>query len=155
MANRLTQTGVLVSVLLLGCAGCGRIATNNAIAEIEMQDGEFLFDGESPGRPVVWVQFRGPRVTDAGLAHLKGLPQLQTLDLGLHAQVTDAGLKHLKGLTQLQTLKLDFCPQVTDAGLEHLKGLIQLKRLNLMGTKVTDAGVSELKKALPNVEIIK
>ena len=96
MANRLTQTGVLVSVLLLGCAGCGRIATNNAIAEIQMQDGGVYCDENRPGRPVIWVEFMGPRVTDAGLAHLKGLPQLQTLDLGLHAQVTEAGLKHLE-----------------------------------------------------------
>jgi hypothetical protein len=66
--------------------------------------------------------------------------------------VTDAGLEHLKGLTQLQTLLLDNTA-VTDAGLEHLKGLTQLKSLHLGGTKVTDAGVNELRKALPHVEI--
>ena len=45
--------------------------------------------------------------------------------------------------------------QITDAGLVHLKGLTGLQTLNLAGTKVTDAGVAELKKALPNCEIIK
>ena len=59
--NRLRRGGVLVSVLLLGCAGCGRIGANNAIAEFQMQDASFIFDGESPGRPVVWLQFVGPR----------------------------------------------------------------------------------------------
>ena len=44
-------------------------------------------------------------MTDAGLEHLKGLSQLQRLDLA-STQVTDAGLEHLKGLTQLQTLDL-------------------------------------------------
>ena len=47
----------------------------------------------------------GTKVTDAGLVHLKGLAQLQSLDLMEH-QVTDAGLEHLKGLTQLQSLDL-------------------------------------------------
>ena len=40
-------------------------------------------------------------MTDAGLVHLKGLTQLQWLDLA-ETKVTDAGLVHLKGLTQLQ-----------------------------------------------------
>ena len=45
-------------------------------------------------------------MTDAGLEHLKGLTQLQSLCLG-NTKVTDAGLEHLKGLTQLQSLHLD------------------------------------------------
>jgi hypothetical protein len=43
--------------------------------------------------------------------------------------------------------------QVTDAGLEHLKGLTSLKLLVLPDARVTDAGVTELKKALPNCHI--
>ena len=42
---------------------------------------------------------------------------------------------------------------VTDAGLEHLKGLTGLQELNLSWTKVTDAGESRVKEALPNVWI--
>jgi len=34
--------------------------------------------------------------------------------------------------------------------LEHLKGLTSLCILDLRSTQVTDAGVNELKKALPN-----
>ncbi|MGO8753589.1 MAG: hypothetical protein ACLQNE_47250 [Thermoguttaceae bacterium] len=58
-----------------------------------------------------------------------------------HTQVTDAGLAHLKGLTQLQQLSLDNT-QVTDAGLEHLKGLTQLQTLFFDSTKVTDVAWS-------------
>jgi hypothetical protein len=47
---------------------------------------------------------------------------------------------------------LDQC-QITDAGLEHLKGLKNLKAVNLRATKVTDAGVADLQKALPNCKI--
>jgi hypothetical protein len=41
--------------------------------------------------------------------------------------------------------------RVTDAGLEHLKGLIGLEFLHLRNTNVTQEGVEELKKALPNL----
>ncbi|HUY32929.1 MAG TPA: leucine-rich repeat domain-containing protein [Pirellulales bacterium] len=38
--------------------------------------------------------------------------------------------------------------------ITHLHGLTSLRMLDLEGTKVTDAGVAELEKALPNCEII-
>ena len=39
---------------------------------------------------------------------------------------------------------------ITDTGLLHLKGLTKLQRLKLGGTKITDAGIADLKKSLPN-----
>jgi Leucine-rich repeat (LRR) protein len=83
------------------------------------------------------------KVTDAGLEHLQGLSGLQHLDLG-ETQVTDAGLEHLKGLTALQELNLGGT-QVTDVGLVYLKGLTELQYLGLGGTKVTDPGLEHLK----------
>ena len=45
-------------------------------------------------------------------------------------------------------------PETTDEVLaEKLKGLTKLERLSLGGTKVTDAGIQELKKALPDCKI--
>jgi hypothetical protein len=41
----------------------------------------------------------------------------------------------------------------SSAGLEHLKGLTALQQLTLYGTNVTAAGVRQLKKSLPNVEV--
>ncbi len=43
--------------------------------------------------------------------------------------------------------------KVTDAGLVHLTGLTNLQTLNFSFTKITDAGVAELQKALPNCKI--
>ena len=43
--------------------------------------------------------------------------------------------------------------QITDAGLGHLTGLTNLQELRLSGTQVTDAGVAELKQALPKCKI--
>ena len=40
----------------------------------------------------------------------------------VHSQMGDAGLEHLEGLTQLESLSLGLTA-VTDAGLVHLKGL--------------------------------
>jgi hypothetical protein len=92
-------------------------------------------------------------VTDAGLANLKGLLALQSLDLS-YTVVTNAGLVNLKGLTALQTLDLS-CTQITDAGLVNLKGLTTLKKLNLDDTSVTDMGLADLKglKALRELDL--
>ncbi|MGA2064768.1 MAG: hypothetical protein ABSG86_07355 [Thermoguttaceae bacterium] len=92
--------------------------------------------------------YLGSEVTDAGLEHLKDFTQLRTLNLRATA-VTDAGLEHLKGFAQLQSLCLG--AKVTDAGLEHLKGLRQLQSLDLSGTRVTDAGLEHL-EGLPHLQ---
>ena len=57
------------------------------------------------------------------------MTNLQSLNL-TYTKVTDAGLAHLKGLTRLQSLQFE-ATQVTDAGLKHLKGLTQLQSLDL------------------------
>jgi hypothetical protein len=44
-------------------------------------------------------------------------------------------------------------PVVNDAGLVHLEGLTALQQLDLILTKVTEAGVEQLKKSLPNVKV--
>jgi hypothetical protein len=66
--------------------------------------------------------------------------------------VTDKGLVHLKGMVNLEYLNL-YGTGVTDAGLAQLAGLKKLKSLYLWQTKVTDAGVAKLKKALPQVQV--
>lgn len=80
--------------------------------------------------------------TDGGLAHLQGRTGLQYLALG-RSQVTDAGLAHLQGLTGLRDLYLGHT-QVTDAGLVYLQGLTSLQGLGLNDTQLTDAGLVHL-----------
>ena len=65
------------------------------------------------------------KITDAGLAHLKKLPNLRIFTLAQHPNsrkmpVTDAGLVHVADLQQLQVLRIT-CIPVTDAGIAHLQ----------------------------------
>ena len=53
------------------------------------------------------------------------------------------------GVVKLETLLLDNT-HINGSGLVHLTGMTNLKVLNLVGTKVTDAGVAELEEALPS-----
>lgn len=98
-----------------------------AIAAIEGLGGRVTLDRTAPGEPAVFVDFSRtkvsdpqPKVTDAGLAYLQGVPQLQSLDLASCRQITDAGLAHLRGLTQLKTLNVDGA-RITDSGLVHVR----------------------------------
>jgi uncharacterized protein (TIGR02996 family) len=92
-------------------------------------------------RPVALTLVYGS-LTDAGLAHLAGLTQLDHLSFNL-LNVTGPGLGHLAGLTRLKYLEL-FARGLTDAGLECLTGPPQLRMLRLLNTQVTDAGLGHL-----------
>ena len=114
----------------------------------------------------IGVDPRQFQITDAGLTHLRGLANLESLtlkdtavtDAGLarlavmvnlrHIQligngVTDAGLIGVGQLTGLEYLYLSDT-QVTDAGLIHLRPLTKLKWLCLSGTQVTGTGLADL-----------
>jgi WD40 repeat protein len=84
-------------------------------------------------------------LTDAGLAALEGLKNLQQLRLA--GKITDAGLVHLKGLPRLRNLWLDNLP-ITEAGLQHLKGL-RLEIIGLENTKVSKEAAEKFRQSLP------
>jgi len=115
-----------------------------AISEIEK------LGGRVEGSPKIRVNLSGTNVTDAGLEHVKGLTQLQSLDLAC-TRVTDAALEHLKGVTLLQSLSLGFT-NVTHAGLEHLEGLRRLQWLQLQNSH---AGANSFQKELPALRIVR
>jgi F-box/leucine-rich repeat protein 14 len=92
-------------------------------------------------------------ITDADLAHLAKLGQLETLTMRDSRRITDAGLEHLKGLTELRVLKLSLGSNITDAGLVPLRKLTRLERLELRDINVTPRGVSDLRSAMPGCEI--
>jgi hypothetical protein len=71
----------------------------------------------------------GPKVTDLGIAFMRGMTSIEKLDL------TDA--------------------RVTDAAISDLATLTGLKELVLRGTQITDSGVERLTQALPDCEIVR
>jgi hypothetical protein len=92
------------------------------------------------------------KVTDAGIAELKELAELREIWL-YETKITDDGVKHLTNFGNLETLAFRSC-RITDKGLIQLKGLKKLRRLLLYSTDVTPAGVEELRKALPECDIL-
>ena len=106
-------------------------------------------------------------VSDAEMVHLRGLKSLAVLNF-VFTRITDSGLAHLAELTSLKTLYLTGT-DVTDAGLvasrgtdqpldsqprcysgercrsANCKGLANLTELNLEYTKISDAGLAQIK----------
>ena len=94
------------------------------------------------------------KLTDAGLkdvAKLTNLIELEVRRTGL----TDAGLKEIARLSNVTSLDLSFT-KATVTGLEELAGLKSLAKLVLydMKVEVTGAGLKQLRKALPNCEVL-
>lgn len=102
---------------------------------------------------------------DSNSIWLPFLNEVYKIDLSADAQagrvfksgkykLTDAGLVHLKALKKLRVLDLEDTA-VTDGALVHLLSLKTLRMLNLRGTQVTDRGVEEIRRALPDCEVIR
>jgi internalin A len=82
------------------------------------------------------------RVTNAGLAQLKGLSRLKKLYLG-GTEVTGAGLPHLIGMTSLKSLGL-YGISLSDDDVRHLAAFTHLEKLDLEGARVTDPGLARI-----------
>lgn len=93
--------------------------------------------------------------TDADLACVARLREVQWLSLLRSIDLTDAGLAHLSSLENLQTLQISEAEQLTDAGIAHLQRLKSLKilRLDLGRASVSPQAIERLRRALPNCRI--
>jgi hypothetical protein len=108
------------------------------------------------------------RVSDEGLAQLGRFRRLNCLYIGntdyvkfigpsgaklnTTPVITGKGLVALKDLPNLEVVQL-VGPQTTDRDLRALGALKHLVFVDLVSTSSTDAGVAELKKALPNCKV--
>jgi hypothetical protein len=99
-----------------------------------------------------WLELHSTRVTDDGLAAIEAWTDLRWLFLN-NNPLTDGSLDIIRRFEKLEWLELGGT-QITDAGLTKLTELTKLRKLGLSCcTKVTQAGVQRLQKALPNCEI--
>jgi len=158
-------------LLLLIAAGLGiaipHYRQQTALREIERLNGSVSMLGGGPDwlrrwigddrmRPfdkVSAVDLARSKVTDGDLIWLAQLRGLRRLNLWT-ARISDAGLVHLRDLTELRRLDLDDT-RVSDAGLVHLYPLTHLERVTIRATHVTDEGIAELRRRLPDTEIVK
>lgn len=68
--------------------------------------------------------------------------------------ITDTGFLKLEGLVNLKVLKA-YETGITDKSVAVIKDLKELKSLYVWGTEISEGGLSELKEALPNLQIDK
>lgn len=101
-----------------------------------------------------WTSFSGPRnARDEDLPHFKQHPQLRALNLVGSDEITDSGLAVIKSLRQLKSLDLSG-DRITDACLDQLSGHPSLAELDIFGTAITDAGFLRLHE-LPALKSIR
>ena len=92
------------------------------------------------------LDLRGCKTSNAGIAALSGLTDLQALRLnGKNGATTvdDTGLASVAQLTNLKVLLLDHL-WIGDAGLKHLAPLKNLEELYLASTMTSDAGLEAI-----------
>lgn len=143
----------LTALLVLGGALPCRAGEKESAAQITKLGGKLERDEKGVGKPVTKIDLASCKeLKDDDLKALQAFPQLEWLSLN-DTPITDAGLAHVRGLNKLKTLGLAGT-RITDKGLGCLKGLTNLDGLNLNGTKVTKAGVAKLRQSLPNAIIL-
>ena len=113
-------------------------------------NGSDIWIGESPKLPaqpfrLTWVAANeNQKLTDDGLANLKGCNDIMALQFPGCKGFTDAGLAHLAQCAGVVELHLNDTG-TTDAGLLQFKGRSELRTVLLARTGVTNAGVRQFK----------
>jgi Leucine Rich Repeat (LRR) protein len=83
------------------------------------------------------------QVTDLGIAQLRSLKRLRSLDL-TGVNVTAQGIEALVGLPGLQNLVLAHAPHIDDSSVAAICRLRQLKALDLRGTRIGNGALRQL-----------
>jgi internalin A len=104
---------------------------------------------DSGGR-VVAVDLRSSWITDSDMPRIAELRDLRQLDVSL-TRISDRGLRALKTAPAIEDLNLYFVEQVSDESTAIFRNWKHLKRLNLHGTKITDATL-EILEGVPSLE---
>lgn len=103
---------------------------------------------------VTGLSLQGNNITDAGCEHLGTMTQLTDLWIGCvderRSQIGDEGLAHLRNLTELSTLEIQHS-EVTNEGLKCLAKLTKLRSLILHSSPVDDP--NRLKDVLPQCKV--
>jgi uncharacterized protein (TIGR03067 family) len=135
-------------------AALTRVRDARAILAIRDLGGEADSDETQPGPARNYVKVDESK-GDALLTKIT--PKIEVLSwvTGLHLRgpkVTDAGLASLQGINNIEQINLKGTA-ITDAGLMHLRNMTHLTLLIVSDTDATEAGIASLKKALPQLQV--
>src|SRR5262245_6318353 len=124
------------------------VAARKALAALRELEPVVKVDDARPDKPVVAVHFlpNFGKVTDDHLAHLKAFPHVRSVEVANKPFVTDAGLAHLAELGQLEELVLNGTGVTAEAVVRFLKGRTRLHRLHLTGVPLQDNDLTALQE---------
>jgi hypothetical protein len=82
---------------------------------------------------------------------------IKAIDVKPDGTLTDAAIKQIQAEAQSgKPLTVRFVrTSLSDAGLEQLGQFKNLRRLEVYGARITPGGIEKLKKAVPEVEVLK
>ncbi len=92
------------------------------------------------------------KMSDTGLKYIQDFKNLYYLYIGGNL-ITSQGLKVLTGFKSLRYLDISDSILITDEGIPYLRQLKNLVFLRLYTTGISDNGIEELKRALPQCRI--
>ena len=122
------------------------VSMRDKFTDAELAKLEPVMDG------MVSLDLSASKVSDKGVASIAEAKKLRMLRLS-ETEVTDAAIEVLLGLPELESLDL-YGTAVTTSGVSKLADLPKLKRLYLWQTQVDEKGAEELRKKMPECEIV-
>lgn len=111
---------------------------------------DWVYAWVSPERlhPIVGAEIDYPDDRVQELVPLSVLPHFKILSVDCPRYFDDEA-QHFENFRQLQYLDLYWADNLTDRGLLELARLERLKVLNISGDQITEAGIQELRRKLP------
>lgn len=109
-----------------GMVRLGQLMRNKPLNAIHLLDMHLGLDWlREPGglSEITWAKFQNVDATNDQLEYLKNVPKLEVIGLRYNPKITDAGIPHLKKLTKVKSLDLTSCG-LTESGIEELKKLL-------------------------------
>jgi hypothetical protein len=98
------------------------------------------------------LHLTGSSVTDQGLKNMSKFPKLRWLVMN-GTRIGDSGVAYLRNPIILEELVLTDT-RVSDAAIPDLSSMTTLQLLDVRRTAITASGCKELKKALPNCDVM-
>ncbi|MBC8218503.1 MAG: hypothetical protein H8E73_08565, partial [Planctomycetes bacterium] len=128
-----------------------------SLSSVELQSNAITHVAAIPSLEKLRLYYIGTPITDESLNQLSTLTNLKTLGIVIketsQMPITDAGIAHLSRLKNLEHVSLNHCEKITEKGLKHFEGLASLRYLRLNKSRVTKAGVDRLKAAIPDISV--